>query len=276
MPEEHNHSTDTSPWALVTGASAGIGQEFCRQLAQRGYHLVLVARRADRLHALASELREQHGTASLVIPADLADADASREIDRQLKKADVDVEFLVNNAGYGLPGRFTDPGWSEHADFIQVMMTAVCELTYRLLPSMQQRGRGFIVNISSVAGLVPSSEGHTLYAASKSFLVKFSESLALENQRTGVKVSALCPGFTYSEFHDVTGTREMVNQLPGFMWLQAEDVVRYGIESVMAARPRVTAIPGWSYRVLVGLNRFLPGFGRLSVKRMSSRFRKLD
>jgi short-subunit dehydrogenase len=276
MVEELTLSTDPSPWALVTGASSGIGAEFCRQLAQRGYHLVLVARRADRLHALASELREAHGTATLVIPADLSDPGASQDIFRQLQKAGVVIEFLVNNAGYGLPGRFTAPDWKEHADFLQVMVSTVCELTWRLLPGMQELGRGFVINVASVAGLIPSSEGHTLYGASKSFLVHFSESLALENRYHGIKVSALCPGFTYSEFHDVTGTRNMVNQLPSFMWLSAEEVVRYGIESVTGPQTRVIAIPGLAYRMLVGLNRFVPGFGKLSVKRMSKRFRKLD
>lgn len=276
MTDEQPQSTDTSSWALVTGASAGIGTEFCRQLALSGYHLVLVARRADRMHALASELRERHGTACLVIPADLSDPGAAREIERQLQKAEIEVEFLVNNAGYGLPGRFTDPGWEEHEQFIRIMVTTVCELTWRLLPAMQRRGRGYVINVASVAGLIPSSEGHTLYGAAKSFLIRFSESLALENRYHGVHVSALCPGFTYSEFHDVTGTRELVSRLPSFMWLQAEDVVRYGIESVTRESPRVTAIPGFTYRLLVGLNRFVPGFGQGSVKRMSNRFRKLD
>lgn len=276
MSAEHLQSTDPSPWALVTGASSGIGQEFCRQLAERGYHLAMVARRADRLHALASELREEHGTASLVIPADLAAPGAAQHIARQLLDAGVELEFLVNNAGYGLPGRFTEPDWQDHADFIQVMISAVCELTWRLLPAMQERGRGYIINVASVAGLVPSSEGHTLYGGSKSFLIRMSESLALENRHRGVRVSALCPGFTYSEFHDVAGTRKLVSKLPSFMWLQSAEVVAYGIESVLRDPPRVVAIPGRFYRALVALNRYLPGFGKLSVKRMSKRFRKLD
>lgn len=271
-----NDSTDPSPWALVTGASAGIGEEFCWQLADRGYHLVLVARRADRLHALASELREAHGTASLVLPADLSDPKSPAEIAKRLHEEDIHVEFLVNNAGYGVPGRFTDPDWAEHRDFIQVMMTAVCDLTWRLLPAMQAQRRGYIINVASVAGLVPGSEGHTLYGASKSFLIRFSESLALENRHWKVHVSALCPGFTRSEFHDVIGTREMVNQLPGFMWLSADEVVRYGIEAVLREPPRTPAIPGLFYRVLVALDRFVPYFGAWTVKHMSKRFRKLD
>lgn len=270
------NTIDAARWALVTGASAGIGREFSRQLAARGYHLVLIARRADLLHTLAAELRDRHGTASLVIPADLAQTDATRRICRKLADEDIDIEFLVNNAGYGVPGRFTDSDWQTHADFIQVMITTVCELTWRLLPGMQAQRKGYIVNVASVAGLVPGSEGHTLYGASKSFLIRFSESLALENRHHRVNVTALCPGFTYSEFHDVSGTRSLVSRLPDFMWLHAPDVVRYAIESVTRSRPRVVAIPGIFYRALVGLNRHLPGFGRFSSKRMSRRFRNLD
>ena len=127
-----------------------------------------------------------------------------------------------------------------------------------------------------MAGLVPGSEGHTLYGASKSFLIRFSEVLALENRWHNVKVSALCPGFTYSEFHDVAGTRGLVRQLPGYLWLSAEEVVRYGIESVMRDKPRVQAVPGFFYRLSLALIRFVPGLGAYLVNRMSSRFRKLD
>lgn len=275
----HTHKTqDTASirWALVTGASSGIGEEFCRQLAAAGYQLVLTARRADRLHALATKLHDKHGTDCLVLPVDLAQPGAATLIAQRLAEAAIKVEFLVNNAGYGVPGRFTQPRWQTHQDFIQVLMTAVCELTWCLLPGMQQMKKGYIVNVASLAGLVTGSEGHTLYGASKSFLIRFSESLALENRSHGIKVSALCPGFTYSEFHDVTGTRDMMNKMPGFIWLKAGDVVRYAIESVQRDKPRVIAVPGLGYRILMLLNRYIPGFGRWSVRRTNRRFRKLD
>lgn len=276
MSTDPQPSTDSAPWALVTGASAGIGEEFCRQLAAREYNLVLVARRADRLHALAEELRQRHGTASLVLPADLSDDGAPADIAERLRKEEIAVEFLVNNAGYGVPGRLVDVPWPRHEQFVQVMVTAVCELCWLLLPGMQALGRGHIVNVASVAGLVPGSEGHTLYGASKSFLVRFTESLALEARHHGVHVSALCPGFTYSEFHDVTGTREQVSRLPGYMWLQAEEVVRYGIEAVLRSPPRVVAIPGRFYRLLVRLAGASPALGRYLTLRTSRHFRKLD
>lgn len=276
MNAELQPLTDPSRWALVTGASAGIGAEFCRQLAAMDYHLVLVARRADRLHALANELKAAHGTACLVLPADLSQVGAARDIAKRLVKEDIFVEFLVNNAGYGVPGEYHDVAWPTHADFIQVMVTSVCDLTHRLLPAMRDRGRGHVLNVASVAGLIPASRGHTLYGASKSFMVRFSEALHLENADAGVKVCALCPGFTYSEFHDVTGTRDLVSQLPGFMWQQAPDVVRLGIDSVTRRRPRVVAVPGLFYRVFVWVNSAIPRLGFAMSRRMSKRFRKLD
>jgi len=264
-------------WALVTGASAGIGAEFCRQLAARGYSLVLVARREDRLQQLAKELQGRHAIDCRVLPLDMARPGAARTLESNLAEAGITVEFLVNNAGYGVPGTFTEPDWQVHEDSLNVMLHSVTELTWRLLPGMQRQGRGFIVNVASLAGLVPSSARHTLYGATKSFLIKFSESLAMENIDTGVRVSALCPGFTYSEFHDVTGVREQVSQMPAWMWMEADDVVRYGIESVTRTPPRVVAVPGRVNRFIAALARQLPqGLSRRLSQRESRRWRKQE
>lgn len=274
---QKNGATDHHrPWALVTGASAGIGAEFCRQLAGKGYRLVLVARRKDKLQSMADELRSAYGAQSLVITADLSRQDACEAIVRRLEQENIEIEYLVNNAGYGLPGSFHVPDWQEHADFIQVMMTAVCELTWRLLPAMQARGRGFIVNVASVAGLVPASAGHTLYGASKSFLIKFSEALALENAQNGVKVCALCPGFTYSEFHDVNGTREMISQLPEFLWLEASDVVADTIREMSARKVKPVLIPGRQYKAIIFANRYLPWLANILTRRTAKHFRVTD
>ncbi len=264
------------PWALVTGASAGIGQEFCRQLAARGYSLVLLARREERLRALAEELASTYGTESQVITADLADPAAIDHIMDALQETDVDVDMLVNNAGYGVPGRLVDVPWSTHQAFLQVMVTAVCELTWRLMPGMIERKRGHIINVASVAGLAPSTAGHTLYGASKAFLIKFSEALAQEGAPHGVKVSALCPGFTYSEFHDVTGTRDRVNQLPGYLWLQADEVVAQGLDAVLRDKPQVIAVPGGVYKLLVWISGAFPGLGRWLANRNAHKFREAD
>ncbi len=276
MSQQASLSGTLQPWALVTGASAGIGTEFCRQLADKGYQLVLVARREDKLQQVANELKSSHGTRCLIITADLSQKDASLDIVKRLEDEGIVIEYLVNNAGYGLPGSFHIPDWQQHADFIQVMVTAVCELTWRLLPGMQERHKGFIVNVASVAGLIPSSAGHTLYGASKSFLIKFTESLALENEAAGVKVTALCPGFTYSEFHDTNNTREVVSQLPGYLWLDADLVVRETLEAMVAGKVKSPVIPGRQYKILVWINRFMPWLGALFIKKNASNYRVTD
>lgn len=266
----------TPGWALVTGASAGIGAEFCRQLAAKGYSLVLIARRADKLQALADELKTSFNTNSLIITADLSVDGASKAIADRLATENIEVDYLVNNAGFGLPGSYHIPQWQEHADFIQLMVTAVCDLTYQLLPGMQARKQGHIVNIASVAGLIPSAAGHTLYGASKAFLIKFSEALANENRRKGVKVTALCPGFTYSEFHDVNNTRDSMNELPKFLWLDADFVVRECLDAMDKAEVPTTIVPGWQYRTLLWLNRHSPWlFGKL-MNGNSSKYRTTE
>jgi short-subunit dehydrogenase len=261
-------------WALVTGASAGIGAEFARQLAERGYAVVLVARRAERLQELALYLRERYTVDCLTVPLDLAGRESVEELVTVLDKENIGVEFLVNNAGYGVPGLFTEPDWQTHADSLQVMLSGVCELTWRLLPGMQRRGRGYIVNVASLAGLVPGSARHTLYGATKAFLIRFSESLAAENAKTGVKVSALCPGFTHSEFHDVIGASEQTSRMPSWMWMEAPEVVRYGIESVDRDDPRVIAIPGYVNQTIAALARKLPyTLTQSMIKREAQRWR---
>jgi len=270
-------ATENKAWAVVTGASAGIGAEFCRQLAGRGYSLLLVARRQGRLEQLADELQRRHAVDCRVLPLDMAQESAARTIETHLAEAGIEVEFLVNNAGYAVPGSFTESAWQVHADSLGVMLNSVLELTWRLLPGMQARRRGFVVNVASVAGLVPSSARHTLYGATKAFLINFSEALAMENIDSGVAVSALCPGFTYSEFHDVLGTRDKVSQMPSWMWMEADEVVRYGIESVLRNPPRIVAVPGRVNRCIVMLARKLPLKLSLSMaQRQSHRFRGQD
>jgi short-subunit dehydrogenase len=162
----------------------------------------------------------------------------------------------VNNAGYGGPGRYGLPPWQKHQEFLQVMVTSVCELTYRLLPGMLERQWGRIINVASLAAVLPAPAGHTLYAASKAFLVKFSEALAAEGQGRGVHATAVCPGFTYSEFHDITGTRAEVSRMPKFMWLDAPAVARQGYAAVMRGRP--VYVTGGVNRGIAWLARVLP------------------
>jgi short-subunit dehydrogenase len=242
--------------ALVTGASSGIGKAFAELLASKGYAVVLTARRGDRLDALAAELRAKHHVKTHTLIADLAQPDASRQIVEELASRGLTIDLLVNNAGYGVPGSYLNVAWSDHERFMQVMVTAVLDLTYRLLPGMIERGWGRIINIASVAGMVSSPAGHTLYGASKAFLIRFSEALSSENAPKGVNVTAVCPGFTRSEFHDVLGTRDRMNKMPGLLWLKADDVAREGYEAVMTGHSVV--VNGGIYRFLVWLNGALP------------------
>jgi short-subunit dehydrogenase len=261
--------------ALVTGASAGIGAEFARQLAASGHALVLTARRADRLAALAEELKAAHGVAVDCIVADLANPHTPAALCDELARRGLDIDVLINNAGYGVPGGLTSQPWQVHADFIQVLMTAPAELVYRLLPGMRQRGYGRIVNVASLAGHVAAPAGHTLYAASKAYLIKFSQALALENRGRGIRVCALCPGFTYSEFHDVTGSRELVSKMPKWMWMHADRVVREGLAAV--ERGEAVYIPGRINRTIKGLIKLLPDrIGMRMAARQGRKFRVAD
>jgi len=266
MPDPRGH-------ALVTGASSGIGIAIAREYARRGVPLVLTARRAERLQALAAELRAQ--VEVHVIPADLADPAAPRALADAIAARGLPVRILVNNAGYGVPGRYLKNDWSTHAAFLQVMVGAVSELTWRLLPAIRDSGDGRILNVASFAALVPSADGQTLYAPAKAFMVRFSESLALENADAGVHATALCPGFTHSEFHDVTGTRAMMSKLPEWMWLDADDVARAGIDGV--ERGEVVVVPGAVYKLLRFATKHLPD--RFILRRMaknSSRIRSTE
>jgi short-subunit dehydrogenase len=259
--------------ALVTGASSGIGKAFAELLAAKGYALVLTARRADRLDALAAELTRTHGVAAQTIVADLSMPDAAQQIASTLTARGVTIDVLVNNAGYGVPGSYLNVAWADHQHFMQVMVMAVLDLTYRLLPGMLDRGWGRIINVASVAGMVPSPAGHTLYGASKAFVIRFSEALNSENHSKGVNTTALCPGFTLSEFHDVTGTRDKMNKMPGFLWLRADDVVREGYEAVMKGQSVV--VNGRIYRLLVWLTGALPrGLSRMVSGAAGRRYRR--
>ncbi|TAL72394.1 MAG: SDR family oxidoreductase [Rhodanobacter sp.] len=263
------------PLSLVTGASSGIGAAFAEALAARGHDLVLTARRADRMHALAARLHQQYGCTPTVLPVDLSTDAAPQHLHEALLERGLHVDWLINNAGYGVPGGFIANAWPIHAQFLQVLVTAPIELAWRLLPGMRERGYGRIVNVASLAGLVPGTAGHTLYAPAKAMLIKFSEGLALENRGHGVNVCALCPGFTRTEFHDVTGTRTVMNRLPGFAWQTAEAVAREGIAAVERGAP--VHVSGRVNRVIKTVFKLLPD--RLAFRlsaREAKRYRSAD
>ena len=242
---------------LITGASAGIGAAFARIYASHGYDLALTARREDRLASVADDVRMRYGVETLVIPADLSDPAAPDHVLGEIAGLGRQVAALVNNAGYGLKGRFAATAWADQAAMLQVMLTAVCELTHKALPGMVEAGFGRIVNVASLAGLIPGSPGQTLYSPIKAFLVKFSETLHVENLDTGVHVTALCPGFTYSEFHDVNNTRRQVERLaPPWMWLGADEVAAAGYEAAEANRP--ICVTGAPNKAIAALAKVIP------------------
>jgi len=257
---------------LITGASAGLGAALAREYAQRGWDLVLLARREDRLNALAAELNAAHGTQSRVIAADLFSETAVVDIMSALGSAQIDG--LINNAGYGHPGSFLSSEWDDHRRFNHLMSVVPVELTRALLPAMVDKGFGRIMQVASLAGHMPGSKGHTLYAAVKAYLIKFSESLNAEMQGTGVHVSALCPGFVLTEFHDVNGTREGMNKLPGFMVMDADICARLAVDALEADKS--VFISGRVNRFFARLNRWMPWLGRKVMSSGSGKYRKTE
>jgi hypothetical protein len=222
--------------ALVTGASAGLGAEFARQLAARGLDLLLVARREDRLKDLAREIGAAHGRRVEVFAADLSEPDAPERIAAFAAAQGLQIDWLVNNAGAAGPDLLEDRDWAAQARFFELMMTSVAHLCHLFVPPMRERGFGRVINVSSFAGRLSRSAGGN-YGPAKAYLVALSEELALLLEGTGVQACALCPGFTHTEFHEAAGLMEMKRGLPGFLWYDAETVVREGIEAVEQGKP---------------------------------------
>jgi len=244
---------DTRPLALITGASAGIGATFARALAARGYDLILVARRKDRLEALADEIKKHHGGRAEALPADLtSDTDLLR-IEERIAASDLDL--LVNNAGFGVIGRFWEADVSGQAAMHRLHVLATVRLTHAALRRMTARNRGGVINVSSVAGFL-SSPGNTSYFATKRWMNGFTEGIygELKSAGSSVKIQALCPGFTYSEFHDVAGMDRAT--IPKSLWMKAEDVVAASLAGF--DRGRLFVIPGWRYKLLVVVVRLTP------------------
>lgn len=234
------------PVALITGPTSGIGAGFARRYASDGYDLVLVARDVDRLTQLAGELRGEAGSIE-ILPSDLADPADRTKVAERLAAG---VRVLVNNAGFGTSGEF----WAADPELLQaqleVNVTAVMHLTRAALPAMLDAGTGTVINIASVAGLVPG-RGST-YSASKAWVISFSEGLAVGLQGTGVGVHAVCPGYVRTEFHARAGLD--MAKLPSFLWLEVDDVV---------------SIPGPQYKVIVTAGRMIPrGLARAVTARV--------
>jgi short-subunit dehydrogenase len=253
------------PRALITGPTSGIGQGFARALAAQGHDLVLVSRDQARLQALATDVQRDFGVSSTVISADLTNREDIEQIAAVVQSDELDV--LVNNAGFGVKGGFLDTSWQQEQEMIDVLITAVMQLTHAALPGMVDRGRGYVFTISSVAGWITGGT----YSAAKSWATVFTEGLAVELAGTGVQPVAVCPGFTHTEFHQRAGMQ--MDSVSDWMWLNVDDVVSQALRDARAGR--VISVAGQQYKALSTLLRVLPRSlvrRATGVRQTSSRF----
>ena len=235
-------------WALVTGATAGIGESFCRLLADNNYNIVLVARDLPRLQERATQLQAKFNVETHVIQADLSTDAGCKVVEQYLASNQVDV--LINNAGFGLNKAFTMSELKAEQEMFDVLVRTPMRLMHVVLPGMKQRNKGVVINVSSVAGYIAGGS----YSAAKSYLTVISESLHTELAETNIKVSALCPGFTRTEFHQ--RGRMSMKGLPIFMWLNSDKLVAKAWSD--ALKGKAVSIPGWQYQILVFVIQSLP------------------
>ena len=240
---------------LITGASAGIGEALAKEFARHQFDCILVARRLDKLQTVADSLEQAYKIKARCLSMDLADPEAPERIFRQVQSWGIEVDALVNNAGFGLKTKFCESSWYEHQSEIQVMITALTHLCHLFMPGMKKKKWGRILNVSSLAVFSPPLVGN-IYSATKCYVNAMSQALDLEGKPHGVYCSALCPGFTYSEFHDAMGVRDEVNRLPTFMWMDSEQVAKLGYSQVMAGKP--VLVTGKVNRLLATLMKFFP------------------
>jgi short-subunit dehydrogenase len=252
--------------ALITGASSGIGAAYARRLAIQGMNLILVARRKDRLETLAGQLHQNHAVAAEVLVADLTKTEDIERVEKRINEIE-SLNMLINNAGFGTSGLFSEIDLAKHLDMIDLHVIASVRLCRAALPRMISRNSGAIINVSSAGAFMPS-QGNVIYCATKSFLVTFSEALQLELLGTNIKIQALCPGFTRTEFHDTSEYAEFDrSMIPKFIWTSADDVVVGSIRSLK--KEKVTYIPGLKHYLLVAVVR-----NRIVSKILLGRFRK--
>lgn len=257
----------TKPRALITGASAGLGAEFARQLASRNKDLILVARRTEPMEALARDLADEFDVEVDVIQADLSDADATSTLFAEVSRRGHAVDYLVNNAGSVGPDLLKDRDWPGQQKYIELMMTSVAGMCHHFIPPMRERGFGRVLNVASVAGHF-SRAGDTSYGPTKAYLIALSKGLAATLRGDGVHVLALCPGFTHTDFHSSEKLTLMKKSTPGFIWYDAHIVVREGL--VALEKGKDVYISGRLYRYLTPLLKSRIGAwitARMAVKR---------
>lgn len=239
--------------ALVTGASSGLGAEFARQLAAMGCHLVLVARREDRLKALKTELEAAYGIKAKVLPVDLGETDAPARLHKQLQTEGIAVDVLVNNAGFGLWGEHMQIPWDQERQMLMLDVVALMQLTKLFTADMLRRGSGYVLQVSSILAYQPSPS-YTAYAAAKGTVLLYGEGLNYELRKTGVGVTVLSPGVTATEFLEVAGQKPSLYQR--IFMMQATEVVRIGLQAMLKRKPSVIA--GWLNALVIWSARFMP------------------
>ena len=249
--------------ALVTGATAGIGAAYAKRLAKEGYDLILVARDKKRLTDSAKSLSMEFGVKCEILVADLTKSTQLAKVEKRLASKVKPIEVLINNAGFGINKSFLDSARDAEQALLDVLVTAPMRLTHSVLPIMKERNSGIVVNVSSVASWIAGGT----YSAAKSYLTVFTESLHTELRGTKVNISALCPGFTRTEFHQ-RGRMKMTG-LPNFMWLSAEKVVARSWKAAKSGK--AISVPGWQYLILSSISRFGP---RPLVRRIGMNVRK--
>ena len=247
--------------ALVTGATSGIGESFTRLLAAQGFNLVLVARDEARLHERAQGLKDKFGAESVVIVADLATESGCAKVEEFIKSNEIEV--LINNAGFGIKYPFTMSALQAEQELLDVLVRTPMRLMHVILPGMKERNSGVIINVSSVASFIAGGT----YSAAKSYLTVLTEAVNTEVKSTNIKVSALCPGFTRTEFHQ-RGKMKM-SGLPDFMWLNSDKLVEQSWKDAQANKP--VSIPGWQYKLLVAIVSIAP---RKFVRNIGMNIRK--
>ncbi len=234
--------------ALITGASAGLGQEFARQLAAAGTNLVLVARRREPMEELAAALRNAHGIDVVVLTADMTDPSAPHQLYLKTVARDLTIDFLVNNAGSEGPDLIRTRDWERQQAYLTLMMISVAAMCHEFMPGMLERGYGRVINVASVAGQITVG-GDYSYGPTKAYLIALSKALASSFRDQDVKIMALCPGFTHTDFHASDRLTAMKRQTPRFIWYDAEVVVREGLAALERGKDEYTS--GRLYRFLI-------------------------
>lgn len=243
----------TGKWALVTGASSGLGKDFAFLLAQQGCHLVLTARREQAMNALAAELREAFDVQVEVIPGDLSQAAFRVELLRSLAASGRSPDILINNAGFGLYGDFAQQNWADLDTMLEVDIRALTHLTHLVLPSMRKKRKGYILQVASVGGFQPSPT-YAAYAAAKAYVLNFGEALNFELRQSGIHVSVLAPGVTQTEFLQVSGQQPTLYQR--LIMMQSRPVAAAGLKALL--KNRGSLVPGLANRLSVGSLRLIP------------------